>query len=68
MKLRKYIKHLKKLVKKYPELLDKKVIYSIDDEGNSFHRVCNTPTPGKFKKGDFDYEVERDNFNSVCIN
>lgn len=66
MTLKTFIDSLNNLVQDHPEALEMKVVYSIDEEGNSFHTVQNDPTLGRYKKRDFDPESE--NPNSVCIN
>jgi hypothetical protein len=49
MLLDEYLTALNELVKKYPNLKDAEVIYSKDDEGNSYHKVNYTPTPTVIK-------------------
>ena len=66
MKLKKYIKILNELVEKNPELLEAKVIYSIDDEGNAYNHVNFGPSTGHYDDGDFDQESE--DINAICIN
>jgi hypothetical protein len=66
MKLKKYIKILNELVEKNPELLEAKVIYSIDDEGNNYNHVNFGPSPGHYDDGDFDQESK--DINAICIN
>ena len=41
MKLRQYIKYLRKIEKNNPDLL---VLYSIDEEGNDYKEVNHSPT------------------------
>lgn len=70
MKLKDYIQSLQKLEKKYPNAI---VIYSTDDEGNSFNKVTYTPTVGYFNKvdGEFITNETDDRYlkpNAICIN
>lgn len=77
MKLNDYIKHLQKLEEKHGDL---EVVYSSDDEGNSYHSVYNTGTIGQYKARDnnftddsqaewFEKEYEEKFIvNAVCIN
>jgi hypothetical protein len=78
MKLKEYIKGLKDIEKKHPDL---EVVYSIDDEGNDYSKVYFSPTLGCFKEegygseflaeGEFDdWKDEQDDLvvNAVCIN
>lgn len=66
MKVKKFLKELNKLVKENPELLEAKVVYAIDDEGNAFHKVKTTGTVGAYVKGNF--YIGEDPKNAVCIN
>jgi len=78
MTVKEYIEELNKAVHEDPSLLDKEVVYSADDEGNNFQRVCYTPTKGYFDGESFisDENLEEDDeyfdeetFNRVlCIN
>jgi len=81
MKLHKFIDNLNKLVEENPEIKDFDVIYSIDDEGNSFNKVYYSPSIGHFSGGGFRTEADIEDFNeewedegeliaenSVCIN
>lgn len=61
MKLSEYLVKMGKLVKEHPEALDLPVVYSKDDEGNSFQEVNFDPTLGK-------WEVEREEIHAVCLN
>lgn len=70
MTLKEYAKEINKLAEKYPNVL---VVYSSDDEGNSFHRVNHAGTVGFFDNGDFfDLGYVEDIFgkkpNAVWIN
>ena len=44
MTVRHYINTLREMVKKNPEIEHYEVIYSTDDEGNTFQKVNFTPT------------------------
>lgn len=43
MKLKEYLEKLGSMVKEFPSSLEMEVIYSRDDEGNSYHNVINVP-------------------------
>lgn len=69
MVLSEYINNLTEFLKEHGDL---NVVYSVDEEGNSFNQVCFPPTVGYFDDCDF---VSTDNFdegsyeiNSICIN
>ena len=57
MTLKKYAKSISELAEKHPDLL---VVYSADDEGNSFHKLNRPPTLGFFepKHGDYFYPLD----------
>jgi hypothetical protein len=42
--LKEYIKHLQEVLDKNPLYAEFPVIYAVDEEGNSYHKVYNTPT------------------------
>lgn len=42
--LKEYIKHLQEVLDQHPEYSEFPVIYATDEEGNSYHKVYNTPT------------------------
>jgi len=44
MKLKEYLNELNRLVNKYPDVLEMKVITASDDEGNSYQCVLNNPS------------------------
>jgi hypothetical protein len=51
------------------------VVYAIDDEGNSFHGVCHTPTIGCMVNDNeflpqevFESYEHEDGCNTICIN
>ena len=58
MKLKEYIKHLTKLTKTHPEVLNMEVVSSSDDESNSFNKIVYAPSMGHFDN----------NYNQVCLN
>lgn len=63
MKLKNYIVKLQKLADKYP---DATVVYSSDEEGNSFKEVVYAPTAGDFDGESFEGDAQR--VNAVCVN
>jgi hypothetical protein len=71
MTIKTYIKKLQKLADKHPKA---KVIYAIDEEGNSFKPVIYTPSVGAFvdfefiDECEFKEEASRLKVNAVCIN
>lgn len=67
MTITSYIKKLQKLADKHPKA---KVVYSTDDEGNSFSEVHFEPSVGAFSNGSFESNEEDDSLkvNAVCIN
>lgn len=82
MRLEAYIDALTELTTKRPELLDAKVVFAVDDEGNRFEPVHYSPSVGYHDSFDFceegseDWEYEEEDsdgsewfkVNSVCIN
>lgn len=76
MKFKDYLKELDELVKKHPKALEMDLIYSIDDEGNSFHRVYWGASIGYFKDNAFiasehfeENNLDKDTvINAVCLN
>jgi hypothetical protein len=75
MTIQEYFNDLQELLATYPEAKDYEVIFSIDDEGNSFNRACYPPSIGKYEgsdfisKGSFDeYDVDDSEANAICLN
>lgn len=72
MKFNKYIDELLALVKNNPEVGELEVIYSQDDEGNTYQKVNFTPSVVHTKGLSDQYiEVtykEKTEFKAVCIN
>lgn len=78
MTLEKFLENINKLVKENPEILDYEVIYARDDEGNGYQEVAFEPSIGIFddeSRGEFiceshveDYERDKSEINSICIN
>jgi len=66
MTLKDYIDELNKFAAENPELLDKEVITSRDDEGNGYNQVYYSPSKGNFDGHDFD--SASDEVNAVCVN
>jgi len=71
MKVSEMIENLNKILKEDGDL---DVVYSVDDEGNSFHEVGFEPTVGHFEDDEFN-SVDSEQFeeydlkkNAVCIN
>lgn len=44
MKVKEYVNTLVEMLKRNPEIEDMEVIYSVDDEGNTFQKVNFTPS------------------------
>jgi hypothetical protein len=66
MKISEMIVNLVEVLEKWGDL---DVVYSSDEEGNSFHKVAYTPSVGFFKDNEFDSTEEGDEeTNAVCIN
>lgn len=68
MKLKDYAARIAELAKKYPNV---EVVYSSDDEGNSFQKVSFFPDAGRFDAGKWKIEKdldERERVNAVCLN
>lgn len=71
MTLRQYLHMLIDIAKEKPELLDKPVIYSKDDEGNDFNKVVFAPNTGVYNDKTRDYTPSQETkvkANCVCIN
>jgi hypothetical protein len=77
MKVNEYVQNLVQLLKKDPEIGELEVIYSQDDEGNSYQKVnfhaCLLKTKG-LKNQYIDVEIQIDeyeidkNTTALCIN
>lgn len=69
-----YVAKVNKMLADNPELGKCNVIYSSDEEGNSFSGVYFSPTPGYLTDDECFYtkgeQVEEGDFviNSICIN
>jgi hypothetical protein len=75
MKLSEYFNQLKDFIELHPECLDMDVVYSCDDEGNSYQKVYYGPSVGILEDTDFicedqleDWDRDLEDLNSVCIN
>lgn len=72
MKLRQFLEQLAVYAKNSPEMLDKDVVFSADDEGNSYGPVIFSPTKGFYsdETGFCDHEHLPDDEvnNATCIN
>ena len=64
MKLKDYIVSLEVLAKKYSNL---EVVYSTDDEGNSFHPVIYDPSIGHYDEEESAFTTDKP-INACCIN
>ena len=78
MKLKDWLKDLNSMIAVNPEILEYELIYSSDDEGNSFHKVISEPTLVQLEDVD-KYYIELVGFdgdetintkdcNAICIN
>lgn len=65
--LENYIYLLQQLVKENPSAKKLQVIYSSDDEWNSFHNVWSAPTIWYFEDTEF-MDSDFTTANAVCIN
>lgn len=72
MKIKDYIKKLQELAEKYP---DASVVYSKDDEGNSFHLCQFSPSLGNFENDEWiaddgtdEFKNEYGGVNAICLN
>lgn len=69
-----YLNTLVTMIKNNPEVEDYEVIYSIDDEGNSYHKVIFAPTVMKSSNGLENSYIEADSVKDtregdvICIN
>ena len=80
MKFKEYIEKLNNLAKEYPSSLEMEVVYSADDEGNTYHKLYFEPSlfqfedmsqyyleeVGSYEEGSDDIALE--DCNAVCIN
>lgn len=64
MKLDEYIKVLQDLKKKYGNL---ELVYSSDEEGNSFNKLFYAPSAGELDE-DENFNSESEVKNAICIN
>ena len=71
--LQEYIKELQKMNRKHKNLV---VVYSCDDEGNSYDTVVYSPSVGSHRDRQFhaynpddpENECDKDDINAVCLN
>ena len=68
MTFNEYLKSCEDLIKENPEIGTFQVVYSIDDEGNAFHKVQFKPTVGEFTNNEFTDLSDAMTPNAVCIN
>ena len=67
MTLDEFLLNINDLVDENPDILDCTVIYSIDDEGNAFHKVLFEPTLGFYDNDQGEFDADH-TVNSICIN
>lgn len=68
MKLKEFLDKLNTMVKEDPKILNLDVIYSSNDEGNSYEPVYFAPSKGNYSE---DGEYNTDTYlkiNAICIN
>lgn len=67
MKFIEYVEKLNKFLEQHPNTKDYNVVYSVDEEGNSYNFLYNGPRIGFYDEVElnFDSDCEPD---SVCIN
>lgn len=71
-----YVKRLNSLLKQHPELRNLPIYYSVDDEGNAYHKVYYDASFCKIDGDDMvgvytgkpKSEISRDEINAVVIN
>lgn len=74
MKLKEFIENLSKMVKENPSTLDLDVVYSSDDEGNSYQKVGCGPSLGMLSDGEMMFigedegECSESEVNVIVIN
>ena len=73
MTLQEYVDQLNRVLKDNPELGKHEVVYSSDDEGNSYHPVIFGPgLSGNYDKDCREFTSSQENkeveVNAVCIN
>ena len=73
MKFQQLLDELQALAKSRPETLEYEAVFSIDEEGNSFHPVAWTATVGQYLDSEFKQESETEDEeaftpDAVCIN
>lgn len=68
MKFKDYLEKLNKIAKDIPESLDYAVVYSIDEEGNSFKNVEFNPSTGVFEEDESSFIATTKKRNAICIN
>lgn len=66
--LEEYIRLLQKVAKEHPSAKKLQVIYSSDDEWNSFHNVWSAPTIWNFDEDGEFMDSDITSANAVCIN
>lgn len=66
MTLKQYADLINQFVKQNPEALEFDVIFACDDEGNNYEKVVCAVSKGYFSG--WEYDMNNDNPNAVCIN
>jgi hypothetical protein len=61
MTLKEYLEKLNKFAADHPDILEREVVYSRDEQGNSFDLVIFGPTTGNWTIGG-------EEIHGVCIN
>lgn len=67
MNLKEYVDGLVKYLDENPELADKEVVTSKDDEGNGYNFVHCSPSSGHYDSEDRDFHPTKP-LNAVCVN
>lgn len=74
MKLKEYLEELQNMINDNPEILEYDLIYSSDDEGNSFDMISFGPSIQKFNgentvhPDDIENYEESELTNVICLN
>lgn len=67
MKLLEYFNQLKDFIELHPECLDMDVIYSTDDEGNSYQKVHYGPSVGILEDTDFSFRTNDNTLTAILL-
>lgn len=74
--LNQWLNSIQEMIKKNPKIGNYPLIYSIDDEGNEYHKVISAPTllqvddinQWSLDVAGFPDEVREEDCNVICIN